>query len=177
MGIFMMKRFLTALPFTLAALSAQAMSDAKTIEMMDPESGEKMGTVMIEEHDDGLVFTPSLKGLEPGGHGFHIHENPSCESAMKNGDETPAGAAGSHYDPEKTDSHGYPWSDNSHMGDLPLLYVGEDGEAKHPVIATRLSMSDIEDRALMVHAGGDNYSDSPEKLGGGGARALCGVIK
>ncbi|SSP59941.1 Cu/Zn superoxide dismutase [Acinetobacter baumannii] len=29
----------------------------------------------------------------------------------------------------------------------------------------------------MIHAGGDNYSDSPLPLGGGGARIACGVIK
>ncbi|WP_324128836.1 superoxide dismutase family protein, partial [Acinetobacter baumannii] len=29
----------------------------------------------------------------------------------------------------------------------------------------------------MIHAGGDNYSDSPQPLGGGGARIACGVIK
>jgi len=29
----------------------------------------------------------------------------------------------------------------------------------------------------MVHVGGDNYSDNPEALGGGGARMACGVIK
>jgi len=29
----------------------------------------------------------------------------------------------------------------------------------------------------MIHAGGDNMSDKPEPLGGGGARYACGVIK
>jgi Cu-Zn family superoxide dismutase len=29
----------------------------------------------------------------------------------------------------------------------------------------------------MIHSGGDNYSDVPEKLGGGGGRIACGVIK
>jgi len=28
----------------------------------------------------------------------------------------------------------------------------------------------------MIHAGGDNYSDEPAKLGGGGARMACGVV-
>ena len=28
----------------------------------------------------------------------------------------------------------------------------------------------------MIHAGGDNYSDQPQPLGGGGARIACGVI-
>jgi Cu-Zn family superoxide dismutase len=29
----------------------------------------------------------------------------------------------------------------------------------------------------MIHAGGDNYSDQPVPLGGGGARIACGVVK
>jgi Cu-Zn family superoxide dismutase len=27
-----------------------------------------------------------------------------------------------------------------------------------------------------VHAGGDNYADEPQPLGGGGARTACGVV-
>ena len=37
-------------------------------------------------------------------------------------------------------------------------------------------MNDLYGRALVIHAGGDNYSDSPEPLGGGGARLACGVV-
>jgi Cu-Zn family superoxide dismutase len=29
----------------------------------------------------------------------------------------------------------------------------------------------------MVHAGGDNYSDQPKPLGGGGDRIACGLIR
>ncbi len=29
----------------------------------------------------------------------------------------------------------------------------------------------------MIHAGGDNHSYHPAKLGGGGSRLVCGVIK
>lgn len=29
----------------------------------------------------------------------------------------------------------------------------------------------------MIHAVGDNYSDTPAPLGSGGARIACGVIK
>jgi Cu-Zn family superoxide dismutase len=28
----------------------------------------------------------------------------------------------------------------------------------------------------VIHGGGDNYSDSPQPLGGGGARVACGVV-
>ena len=38
------------------------------------------------------------------------------------------------------------------------------------------SMDDLEGRAVMIHAGGDNYSDQPKPLGGGGARVACGVV-
>jgi Cu-Zn family superoxide dismutase len=29
----------------------------------------------------------------------------------------------------------------------------------------------------MIHAGGDNFMDHPEPLGGGGGRIACGVAK
>jgi Cu-Zn family superoxide dismutase len=29
----------------------------------------------------------------------------------------------------------------------------------------------------MIHESGDNYSDTPKKLGGGGGRIACGVVK
>jgi len=50
------------------------------------------------------------------------------------------------------------------------------GRANTPVQAARLGMEELAGRALMVHVGGDNYSDSPDPLGGGGARFACGLI-
>ena len=170
----------TALAIVLAFTgmsAAMAEDNQLTVTMKDAESGKSAGTIIVSESDYGLVFTPSLKGLTAGGHGFHVHENPSCDSAMKDGKSVPAGAAGSHLDPENTGQHGTPWTDHSHLGDLPILLVDEDGVASHPVVAPRLTMDDLQGRALMIHQGGDNYSDTPEKLGGGGARALCGVIE
>lgn len=40
-----------------------------------------------------------------------------------------------------------------------------------------LQRDEIKDKALMVHVGGDNMSDQPKPLGGGGERYACGVIK
>jgi Cu/Zn superoxide dismutase len=39
------------------------------------------------------------------------------------------------------------------------------------------AVAEIRGRSIMVHTGGDNYSDTPAPLGGGGARIACGVIK
>lgn len=43
--------------------------------------------------------------------------------------------------------------------------------------APRLTVVDARGKALMIHAGGDNYSDEPQPLGGGGGRVACGVVQ
>src|SRR4051812_36391383 len=65
-------------------------------------NGAALGTVSIEETPYGVVFTPSLTGLEPGVHGFHVHEKGSCAPDMKDGKPVPALAAGGHYDPDNS---------------------------------------------------------------------------
>jgi Cu-Zn family superoxide dismutase len=163
---------------TLFCAAGLALADV-TVEMheaTDKGAGKAVGTVTISESQYGLVFTPKLSGLSTGVHGFHVHENPSCDAAEKDGKMIPAQAAGGHLDPKKTGKHGLPWGD-AHLGDLPALYVNDDGTANNPVLAPRLKLADVKDRSLMVHKGGDNYSDHPKPLGGGGARMACGVIK
>ncbi|QYF94913.1 superoxide dismutase family protein [Massilia sp. PAMC28688] len=138
--------------------------------------GAAIGTVTVEETPYGVVFTPALTGLAPGVHGFHVHEKGSCAPEKKDGKMVPALAAGGHYDPEKTGKHGLPWG-SGHKGDLPALVVDTKGAATMPVLAPRLKLADIKGKALMIHAGGDNHSDHPAPLGGGGARMACAVIK
>ncbi|CAI1646746.1 superoxide dismutase [Cu-Zn] SodC [Serratia proteamaculans] len=139
--------------------------------------GQDIGKVTISETPYGLLFTPQLKALPAGVHGFHVHENGSCEPGMKEGKAVAALAAGGHFDPQKTGKHLGPYADG-HLGDLPAIYVTNDGMANDPVLAPRLKkISEITGKALMVHAGGDNHSDQPKPLGGGGKRFACGVIK
>lgn len=139
-------------------------------------TGRLLGTITISETAHGLVFTPALAGISPGLHGFHIHENPSCDALEKDGKKVPALAAGGHYDPAGSKKHGTPWGDG-HLGDLPALYVDAQGNASNPVLAPRLKLSDLKGRALMVHVGGDNHADHPAVLGGGGARMACAVLR
>ena len=138
--------------------------------------GEEVGMVTLEDSDYGLLITPNLTNLTPGAHGFHIHQNPACGPEEKEGEIVPGLAAGGHYDPTETESHEGPYGEG-HLGDLPPLYVDAEGNATIPTLAPRLSVSDVIDRALMVHADGDNFSDQPAALGGGGARLACGVIQ
>jgi Cu-Zn family superoxide dismutase len=138
--------------------------------------GESIGTVTIKESKDGLTLEPNLHGLTPGEHGFHVHEKPSCDPADKDGKKTAAQAAGGHYDPEGTKAHKGPGG-GGHKGDLPKLVVSEKGEAKDKLDVKGLTLADVQGKALMIHAGGDNYSDTPKPLGGGGERFACGVVK
>ncbi|MHB1086095.1 MAG: superoxide dismutase [Cu-Zn] SodC [Thiobacillus sp.] len=163
-----------AILLSVASFSAYA-DIVVPMTLVDENSlGASVGQVTVSESAYGLVFTPALGGMAPGLHGFHVHANPSCMPKEKDGKMVPALAAGGHYDPQDTKRHGTPWGDG-HLGDLPPLFVDAGGNASQPVLAPRLKMADMKGRSLMVHAGGDNHSDHPAALGGGGARMACGV--
>ncbi|WP_208440979.1 superoxide dismutase family protein [Bartonella raoultii] len=133
-----------------------------------------IGIIEIEENIHGLIFTPHLSALPEGLHGFHVHETPSCD--MKNG--VVGGAAGGHYDPGHTTRHLGPYNMNGHLGDLPALYVDDKGQSTMSVLAPRIKkLSEIQGHALIIHLGGDNQSDEPLPLGGGGPRLACGIIE
>lgn len=161
----------------LAAAPVFAADLAVTMNLVDDQGvGKSIGTVTISEGPKGLVFTPKLTDLAPGLHGFHVHQNPDCAAGMKDGKLVPALAAGGHYDPAGVGKHeGH--EGQGHLGDLPALTVEADGTATTAVTAPRLKMADVQGRSIMIHAGGDNYSDQPAPLGGGGARIACGVVK
>ena len=173
-----MKQWIIAAIAGCTAVGLQAETLSVPVKAVTAQGvGESVGTVKIESSEYGLVFRPELSGLDAGAHGFHIHAKGSCEPAQKDGETIAAGAAGGHWDPKNTGKHGEPWGEG-HMGDLPALMVDNDGKANQPVLAPRLkSLGDIKGLALMVHKGGDNHSDHPQPLGGGGARVACGVIE
>ena len=65
-----------------------------------------------------------------------------------------------------------------HLGDLPYLSVDANGTDHDTLFAPRLTeVSRLKGHSVVIHAGGDNYSDKPEPLGGGGRRIACGVIR
>ena len=96
---------------------------------------------------------------------------------MNEGKQAAGFAAGGHYDPAHTKKHLGPLIGAGHRGDLPVLVVDNQGNATQPVTAPHLTVAQIRGRSVMIHAGGDNYSDTPLPLGGGGARIACGVIR
>ncbi len=143
------------------------------VELLGKDGNKPVGEVVAIQTAYGVAFFPNLSGLEPGIHGFHIHENADCGA----NDKGLGMKAGGHWDPQKTGIHSFPWDDKGHLGDLPALYVDKDGKAMNPVLTPKIkNLSEIKNHALMIHIGGDNHSDHPVALGGGGARMACGVF-
>ncbi len=138
--------------------------------------GKSIGTITLKASKDGVTLEPKLTGLAPGEHGFHLHEKPSCAPAEKDGKMAAAQSAGGHFDPDATKMHKGPGG-GGHKGDLPKLVVSDKGEAKDKLEVKGLTLADFQGKSLMIHEGGDNYSDTPKPLGGGGARIACGVVK
>ena len=129
--------------------------------------GEPVGNVIAKDTPYGLLLIPNLYGLKTGPHGFHIHVYANCSNY--------GNAAGGHLDPQQTQKHLGPYNPYGHLGDLPVLYANKYGKAQTPLLAPRLTTSDIRHHAMMIHVNGDNYSDFPKALGGGGARFACGI--
>ncbi|MBI3438475.1 MAG: superoxide dismutase family protein [Proteobacteria bacterium] len=136
-----------------------------------------VGEIVLIDGRDGVHLLLHLHGLPPGDHGMHLHANASCDVGPNpSGAMIPAGAAGGHFDPQVSGHHGGPMG-NGHLGDLPVVHVEADGSANRTLIAPRLrSVESLRGHTLIIHANGDNYSDTPAPLGGGGGRMACGVV-
>jgi len=175
-----MKKIAIAVAGLFVCVAAHAAEKSVVVPMSSVSidgTGASVGKVTVRESAGGLVFTPDLKGLPPGNHGFHLHEKPSCAVGEKDGKKGAALAAGGHFDPQKVGKHEGP-EGMGHEGDLPRITVGDDGTDTTAVTAPHIkTLATLKGHALMIHAGGDNYSDTPEALGGGGGRIACGVVK
>lgn len=171
---------LTILCGGLLLLPGTARADTvKTpVSLISPDGvGKEIGFItFMDGKDGGVDMMVDLVGLPAGEHGMHIHEYPSCEPGEKDGKKGAGLAAGGHYDPMKTGKHAGPETTEGHKGDLPKITADDEGAAKATLHAPHIQVSDLKGHSVMIHAGGDNYTDTPP-LGGGGERIACGVIK
>jgi len=148
------------------------------IAIYDLRTFELVGSVQATPHPaGGTAFAVTIihSRLREGRHGFHVHEYGDVSPTQKpDGEIVYGGAAGSHYDPQRTGKHRGPYG-HGHLGDLPYLTFGPGGNCIEVVYAPRLLYSALKGRSLIIHLGGDNYTDHPPN-GGGKARVLGGVI-
>jgi Cu-Zn family superoxide dismutase len=110
--------------------------------------------------------------LEPGPHGFHVHEFGDCSA--------PDGSsAGGHFAPLGS-PHGPPDAGQGerHIGDLGNIVANADGVVEQELADSVIRLdgeNSIVGKAIIVHAGADDFTTQPS--GAAGERVACGVIE
>lgn len=139
---------------------------------LEAKSGSKVqGTIIFQEYAPKVRVFGEVRGLTPGKHGIHVHTNGDCESPD-------AMSAGDHYSPYGGRHH-TPTSPDRHLGDFGNILAGPDGVAHVDMVIEGVTLAliganSIIDRALVIHANEDDFSDP---TGNSGARIACGIIE
>lgn len=140
-----------------------------------PLAPEIRGGVAFYPAAGGTLVCVDVSGLPPyrpgagerppiGPHGFHIHENGTCEAGDP---RDPFQAAGGHWNPDGQ-PHG------NHAGDFPVLF-SNGGRALTCFYTNRFSPRDVVGRSIVIHQHPDDYRSQP--AGDAGPRLACGVIE
>lgn len=128
------------------------------------------GKVTFTQTDDGVEIAGDFTGLQPGKHGFHVHEFGDC--SMADGK-----CAGGHFNPEGA-PHAGPDDAKRHVGDLGNLEADGQGHATYKRTDKMISLNgphSVIGRALIVHAKPDDFK-TQNPPGNAGDRIGCGVI-
>lgn len=129
------------------------------------------GAANFEEADGGLKVTIDVKGVPPGKHGFHIHENGACGNEGKD--------AGGHFNPHGSE-HGFVLKDSghAHAGDFGNIDVAADGTGRLELTAPGLVLGDgpmnVRGKAVILHEKEDDFG---QPTGNAGGRIACGIIE
>jgi len=144
-------------------------------------AGEPTGTGTATAMPMGVFFDVEVRGLPPGQWvAMHVHETGECDH------NTGHASAGGHFNPGGA-PHGYRTAGGPHAGDLPNQHVPENGTVKAQIFTPLLTLggggvdaadigeADVRGRAMIVHAGPDDYETQPS--GGAGDRLACAPIE
>lgn len=153
------------------AARAKGDPDHATASILD-RSGRRVGLATLTATPNGTLINAEFTGLPAGVHAFHVHAVGKCEP--------PFDSAGPHFNPAHT-AHGIVVGPG-HAGDLPNLFVPQDGRVHVELLAPGLnirdgadSVFDADGAALVVHQNADDYKTDP--AGAAGERIACGVIE
>ena len=141
--------------------------------LMSKSGSMVTGRVSFSERDGVVTMKAMVRGASPGDHAIHIHVEGDCSAED-------GSSAGGHWNPTGED-HGEWNSDSFHRGDIGNIEVGKDGEGRISrttelcCIGCEDPKKDILGKAIIIHAGIDDFSTQPS--GAAGARIGCGVIE
>jgi superoxide dismutase, Cu-Zn family len=159
-----------AKPAATAPLHAHAAIKGEGISGTADFTERSMGTGKIVD------ITVTVSGLKPGMHGVHLHAVGKCEPDFT--------AAGGHFDPGPAGNMDPDANHPFHMGDIPNLEAGANGNGTMKISTTRVTLSegplslfDGDGSAIIIHGNPDQGITGEPKSGvSGGPRVACGVI-
>tara|TARA_A100001011_G_scaffold314575_1_gene332749 strand:+ start:2098 stop:2652 length:555 start_codon:yes stop_codon:yes gene_type:complete len=136
-------------------------------------SDKVKGTVLfMQAPGTPTLIKGTISGLEPGLHGFHIHEFGDMSDGCK--------SMGGHYDPDNVD-HGD--LTQGHVGDLENVLADDKGVAEFSIVAQRVDLigeRSVIGRGIVIHEDEDDLGKGGDaeslKTGNAGERLACGVI-
>jgi len=136
--------------------------------------GMVVGTATLKAHGtSGVAFELALKGLPPGEHAVHLHQEPKCDAPSFE-------SAGPHLNPAGK-QHGLQNPSGPHAGDMTNIMVTANGSVTTTVVNSRVMIGPGPDSlysrggaAIVIHAQPDDMKSDP--AGNAGDRVACGVI-
>lgn len=144
-----------------------------TVPMGSKSGSNVSGTISFKQTENNVTMNVALKGLTPGTHAIHIHQNGDCSA-------DDGSSAGGHWDPTM-ENHGKWGEGMHHSGDIGNLEVAADGLASLDFNTDKWCLGcddqkrNIIGKGLIVHASADDFKSQPS--GAAGARVACGVIE
>ncbi len=128
------------------------------------------GKVTFTQTDKGVEIVGEFTGLQPGEHGFHVHEFGDC--SMADGK-----CAGGHFNPAG-EPHAGPDDAKRHAGDFGNIKADGQGHATYKRTDKVIKLNgpnSIIGRSVIVHAKPDDFK-TQNPPGNAGDRIGCGVI-
>lgn len=156
---------------TAAETQADSATSSANASLEPKSDTTTTGTANFTQSEGKVTLELTVENAPEGTHAVHLHETGDCSAED-------ASSAGGHWNPTGS-QHGRFGENGFHLGDIGNLEVAADGTGKLTFSTDHWSIgsgeeNDITGKAIIVHAGVDDFTTQP--TGNAGGRIACGVV-